>query len=370
MKTMTKKERLAAVDSFQEPDVMPVFPRIMAQAIYAKGWKLSDVVNQTDMDGEKVADAILTSLKEVDYDLAFGTYTDHGFGVPVLGGVLEIPEKFGVSVSIKKPPVEKREDWSEVKKKLPLDILKDGRCRGALESIKIVSKEVGDHTPIFACYYTGITAANILFRKVEELTIDAMEVPEFVDEMCRAATEFCKDWIRAQYEAGCNSFCYLGDHFGTDLMSPKMGERFILPYLADTVEMVKKEFGQKTYLHIHGNFKGPKSYQLLERLVKEAGVAGIHLDEKHDPQWIKENIIEKLKVPAGIIVHGSDPLVCGPVEKIDQHVKEAIETIGSPGLGYFMAPSCQVLPDTPNEHFKAWVDATHKYGKYPIASKG
>jgi len=31
-----------------------------------------------------------------------------------------------------------------------------------------------------------------------------------------------------------------------------------------------------------------------------------------------------------------------------------------------MAPSCQVLPATPNESFKAWVDATHEYGKYPL----
>lgn len=367
-KTMTKKERLMAVDSLQAPDVMPVFPRIMAQAIYAKGWKLSDISTQTELDGEKVADAILTSLREIDYDFAFGTYTDHGFGSPLLGGTLKIPEKFGVSVSIEKPVIAHREDWSDVKKKLPLDPLKDGRCRGALDSIKIVSKEVGEHTPIFSCYYTGITAANILFRKVEDLTIDAVEDPEFVDELCRAATEFCKDWIRAQYEAGCNSFCYLGDHFGTDLMSPKMGERFILPYTAETVEMVKKEFGQKTYLHIHGNFKGPKAYKLLERLVKEAGIAGLHLDEKHDPVWIKENIVEKWKIPASIIVHGADPIVKGPVEKIETHVKESIEALGSPALGYFMAPSCQVLPDTPNEHFRAWVDATHKYGKYPIGS--
>ena len=92
------------------------------------------------------------------------------------------------------------------------------------------------------------------------------------------------------------------------------------------------------------------------------------MDEKHDPKWIKENIVDKWHIPGGIIVHGADPIVCGPTEKIDAHVKEAIEAIGTPGLGYFMAPSCQVLPDTPNAHFKAWVDATHKYGKYPLGS--
>jgi len=367
-KPMTPKERLAAVDEFREPDVMPVFPRIMAQAIYGKGLMLGDISTKTEINGEKVAEAFLESVKEVGYDWPFGGYMDHGFGVPPLGGTLKIPDKFGVSVSIDEPVIKERSDWASVQKMLPLDPMKDGRCRGTLQSIKIISKEIGDTHPLFAAYYTGITAANILFRKVSDLSLDASEEPEFVDELCKAATAWCNDWIRAQYEAGCNSFCYLGDHFGTDLISPKMGERFILPYIADTVAMVKKEFGQKTYLHIHGNFKGPKAYKLLERLVKEAGVAGLHMDEKHDPKWIKENIVERWHIPAGIIVHGADPIQSGPPEKIDAHVKEAIEAIGTPGLGYFMAPSCQVLPDTSNANFKAWVDATHKYGKYPLGS--
>jgi len=165
-KTMTPKERLAAVDEFREPDVMPVFPRIMAQAIYShKGWMLGDITTQTEIDGEKVAEAFLASMNEVGYDWPFGGYMDHGFGNPPLGGTLKIPDKFGVSVSIDKPVIEKREDWPAVQKKLPLDPMKDGRCRGTLQSIKLISKAIGDTHPLFSAYYTGITAANILFVK-------------------------------------------------------------------------------------------------------------------------------------------------------------------------------------------------------------
>lgn len=230
-KPMTPKERLAAVDEFREPDVMPVFPRIMAQAIYGKGWMLSDISTQTEINGEKVAEAFLESMRTIGYDWPFGGYMDHGFGVPVLGGTLKIPDKFGISVSIDQPVIKDKNDWPAIKKKLPIDPMKDGRCRGTLQSIKIISKEIGDTHPLFAAYYTGITAANILFRKVEALTLDAAEEPEFVDELCRAATDWCNDWIRAQYEAGCNSFCYLGDHFGTDLISPKMESVLFFPTL-------------------------------------------------------------------------------------------------------------------------------------------
>ena len=128
---MNKKERMEAVFNMQTPDVMPVFPRVMAQAIFDMGWSLPDISTQTTMDADKVAEAFISNIKKYDYDLCFGTYMDHGFGVPTLGGVLNIPEKFGVSVSIKVPPIQKREDWADVKKKLPdlkglLSLVADG----------------------------------------------------------------------------------------------------------------------------------------------------------------------------------------------------------------------------------------------------
>lgn len=75
--------------------------------------------------------------------------------------------------------------------------------------------------------------------------------------------------------------------------------------------------------------------------------------------------MEKLGVPGALVVHGPDPIASGPLEKIDAVVKETVE-IGGPGGGVLMGLSCQVLPSTPGPHFKAWVEATHKYGKYPI----
>ena len=329
---MNKKERMEAVFNMQTPDVIPVFPRVMAQAIFDMGWNLPDISTQTTMDVDKVAEAFISNIKKYDYDLCFGTYMDHGFGVPTLGGVINIPDKFGVSVSIKVPPIQKREDWSEVKKKLPLDPLKDDRMPDALKALKIVCQEMGEENPIAPAYYTGICAANILFRDVSDLTLDCVEDPEFVDEICQAATDFSIDWARAQYEAGCNSVFYLGDHFGTELISPKMGERYILPYVAQFVETIQKEFGQKTFMHIHGNMQRPKSFALLERLVKEAGVAGLHLDENHDGAWIRENVVEKLGIPGALIVHGPDPIASGPQEKIDAVVKETVESGGPGGL--------------------------------------
>jgi len=164
---MNKKERMEAVFNMEQPDVIPVFPRVMAQAIFDMGWGLPDVSTQTTMDVDKIVEAFTTNIKKYDYDLCFGTYMDHGFGVPTLGGVLEIPEKFGVSVSIKVPPIQKREDWAEVKKKLPLDPLKDDRMPDALKALRIVCRELGDDYPIAPAYYTGICGQYSVSRCIE-----------------------------------------------------------------------------------------------------------------------------------------------------------------------------------------------------------
>lgn len=100
------------------------------------------------------------------------------------------------------------------------------------------------------------------------------------------------------------------------------------------------------------------------KLATQAGVDGFSLDEETPAEWVKENVVDKLRRPACIITHGAN-ILNGRVEKIKEDVGDQISRIGD-GLGIMMAPSCQVLPATSKENFKAWVDATHEYGKYPL----
>jgi uroporphyrinogen-III decarboxylase len=358
---MNKKDRLEAVFALRVPDVIPVNPHVMAQGIYNMGWSLKDITTQTELDADKVAEAFIANIKEYDYDLCFGTYIDHGYGVPTLGGVLEIPEKFGVSVSVKEHPVRTKEDWKGVKQKFPLDPLRHDRMPQALQALRTVCKELGQTHPISPMSYVGIGFVQHLFRKVSDLTVDCYEDPDWVDEMCQTATDFSMDWIRAQYGAGANTHLTLNDSFGTELISPAMAERFLLPYVAQIVEMVGKEFGQKVFMHIHGDMKKAKSYAFLEKLVREAGVGALHLDEKHDAAWIRERVVKQLNVPAALIVHGAT-IAGGPIDKIEAVVKETIE-VGGLGGGVLVAPSCQILPSTPGLHFKAWVESVHRFGK-------
>ncbi|MCK9364965.1 MAG: hypothetical protein M0P74_15365 [Syntrophales bacterium] len=68
--------------------------RIIPDYFY-QGLLLPDVTGQDWYDSARIADLILKSIKNVDYDLAIPFYVDFGFGVPPLGGVFDIPnDKF------------------------------------------------------------------------------------------------------------------------------------------------------------------------------------------------------------------------------------------------------------------------------------
>jgi uroporphyrinogen-III decarboxylase len=191
------------------------------------------------------------------------------------------------------------------------------------------------------------------------------EDPKFVDELCKVSSDFAKDWIRAQYEAGAKGWLYLADFWGTELISPDMAERYVSPYVVEISEMVQKEFGQRTLYHVHGDMKRPKAYAWLEKLVKDAKLVGLHLDQYHSPEWVRDHVKGKMKIAAGIPLDGANPIAVGPIENIQEETKKALE-IAAPGGGVIMVPSGQVIPSTPNEHFRAWVEATHRFGKYPM----
>lgn len=364
---MNKKERFDAVRKLQQPDYMPVWPRARSQLIYGMGWRLTDITGNDWYDSDKCAEAVLWSLKHINYDVAIPAYTDSAFGVPAVGGNISIPSKFGNCVEITNDkPVKSKSDWRQIQKKLArLSITNaDYRMKGALTTIRNVADYVGESTPLVATGYLAATAAMLLFRPHEDFLEDMIKDPKWVDEMCSVAADWTMDWIRSQYNAGANSVTFIADSLGTHLISPQMGQRFNLPYLCELVRTIKKEFDQGVWLHIHGNMKTPLGYAYLRKIIEEANIEGLHLDDCHPPDWIKENVVDKFNIPA-CIASDCHKIAQGPVQRIQSDVKNALAKIKD-GLGVMMAPCCQVLPHTPNEHFKAWVDATHEYGNFPL----
>lgn len=365
MSELTKKERVNAYLEGRTPDRVPVFPFILTQGVYECGWRLPDITTQTYSDPDKCAQTVLKTLEVYDYDLALGSYMDCFYGVVPLGGELKIPEGFGETVGAARFPVASKADWTEVKKKLPLDPWKEPRAAAVLKATKTVAAHIGRDTPIAALWWPGPTAALLMLRGPEALAMDMAQDPEFAKELIEAGNQFAIDFIRAQYEAGANSVCILGEVFGVEMISPLMCERFVLPYVAEIVETVRKEFGQRTLLHIHGDFKRPKAYPLIEKFIKEARVDALFLDEKHSAAWLRDNVLEKYDIPVCLPIHGPD--LCGwTLPQIDSYVRESLRSVAPRGK-VMMTPSCEIPPGVPRDHFLQWVQSSHSYGKYPIS---
>jgi len=362
---MTKMERVNAVMELREPDRVPVYPYILTHGVYAMGWKLPDITTDFEMDGAKCAQATLKTLELYDYDMVIGSYQDLYFGVTELGGKIKIPTKYGSAVSMKEPPVKDANDWERVKKLLPYDPRKSGRAKALLESYKIVSDKLGKDVPVIPCWWPGPTAAMCMLRGPEALSMDMALEKDFAHEMIKAANEFAIDFLRAMYENGANSVCHTGEIYGVELLSPEQCSEFVVPYVKELSKTIYSEFGQKTWLHTHGDYKTEGAYPIIGEYVEEAKIAGFHPDDKHPPEWLQKNVKEKYKISVAGIIHGPGPLINGPISEIDRVVRETVDKAGIGG-GMMMAPSCEVPPDTPQENFKRWVQYCHEYGKYPL----
>ncbi len=365
MAEMTKMERVTAVMEMREPDKVPVYPYILTHGVYAMNWKLPDITTETTMDAKKCYEATMKTLELYDYDMVIGSYQDLYFGVTELGGKIKIPTKFGSAVSMKEPPVKDATDWDRVQKLLPYDPRGPGRAKALLDSYKMVSQRVGKDVPVIPCWWPGPTAAMCMLRGPEMLSMDMALNKDFAHEMIDAANDFAIDFLGAMYESGANSVSHTGEIYGVELLSPEQAHEFVVPYVKKLSRAIYDKWGQKTWLHTHGDYKTEGGQQIIAEYVHDAKIAGFHPDEKHPPEWLQENVKKKYNVCVAGIMHGPGPLLQGPLSTIEEVTKNIVQKAG-PGGGLMMAPSCEVPPDTPTEHFKKWVEYTHHYGTYPM----
>jgi len=342
-----------------------VYPYILTHGVYAMGWRLPDITTETSMDAKKCAECTLKTVEMYDYDMVIGSYFDGYYGATEFGGKIKIPNKYGSAVSLKEPAVKDATDWERVKKMLPYDPRKEPRAKSLFESYRIVSDTIGKTTPVIAAMWPGPTSAMVVFRGPEALSMDMALDKSFAHEVIKAANEFTIDFIRAEYENGANSVCHLGEIYGVELLSPEQSHEFVIPYVKEISNTIYKEFGQKTWLHTHGDYRTEEAYPIVKEMVEEAKIAGFHPDEKHSAEWLQKNVKEKFHIAVAGVIHGPGPLLNGPITQIETETKKIIDDAGNGG-GLLVAPSCEIPPDVPPENVKAWVSTAHNYGKYPL----
>jgi len=184
--------------------------------------------------------------------------------------------------------------------------------------------------------------------------------PKFIKEVHEVIAEFTAACYRSYMEAGAEVFVESGDlayHTGP-MMSPKKFYELLLPaYRIITDAVHEKEC--KIVLHTDGQVT-----PLLDFVV-DCGFDGLHSLEPTagvDIALVKKKVGDKLCLLGNIDV--AHDLTYGTKDEVFKSVEYAIKVAG-PGGGYIVS-AANMHPAVKVPNLKWMIEATHKYGNYPI----
>jgi len=198
-------------------------------------------------------------------------------------------------------------------------------------------------------------------RGTENLFLDYIENPKFAHEITEMALSYEIEVVKKAVKAGAE-IVMLGDDYAYNsgpLISPNHFKEFVLPGLKKMVDVVH-ELGAYCVKHTDGNI------MLILDLIIETGVDGIN---PIDP--IAGMDIQKIKALYGnkVCIIGNidcgDLLTNGTPEQVVKAVKTCISE-ASPGGGHILSSSNSIHSGVKPENFLAMVEATKKFGLYPI----
>lgn len=186
-----------------------------------------------------------------------------------------------------------------------------------------------------------------IFKQVGELTVKAFEkIAEFDDV----------------------GAVWLGDDIADNtglLVSKKDLEHYLFPYLEE-LTMIARKHNLPFLFHSDGNL-----WPVMDDLIA-IGVNAIHpvQPEAMDINELKEDQKRRLgegKKALAFLggINLDYPLCRGTPKEVEELVKKRIKEI-APGGGYALGSSNTIYEAVPFENYKAMVEATLKYGKYPI----
>lgn len=194
-------------------------------------------------DHRVLVEANLAVINDFDIDIA-QAISDPFRETHDFGAAIEFPpDDLPISTA---PLLADPDDLSKLK---PPDPYTGKRMSDRLEAIRSFREQVGGEIPIMG-WVEGALAEAADLRSPNEIMMDVVLRPEWVDELLEICTEVAIAFARAQIEAGAD-IIGLGDAVGS-LVSPDMYRRFAQPY-EQRIFAAVHEMGAVARLHICGD---------------------------------------------------------------------------------------------------------------------
>lgn len=253
----------------------------------------------------------------------------------------EIFYQENAAASVKTHPIKTREELAKLK--IP-DPRKDGRLPEHLKAVKLICEHYPDNPKSGSI--TGPFTLAIHLGGLEDVLMNTVSDPEFVDDLVDFSTRATAEFARAQIELGCNSI-FIGDPAAALLDPPSYAK-----YAAAPVKKLIDELQVPMMLHICGD-----TTHIIEDMCA-TGVKGISVDAPVDIKAIVP------KVPEDVILLGNlDPIgvmMNGTPQQVIEEAKALLDKMsGVPNWRF--CTGCDLPPDTPLENLNALMEVLENY---------
>jgi MtaA/CmuA family methyltransferase len=241
------------------------------------------------------------------------------------------------------------------------DPMKTARLPGFLEQCEALVR-AKPPTAIGAVAVGPWTIAMLL-RNPETMLLDTFEDPQFIHDLMRVTTEFCKIWGDAIARTGIG-LSFSEPTASISLISPDNYREFVAPYHKELVEYFKaKKVGLTT--HICGT-----TYPIYEDLIACGfTTVSFDLDQQADPVLHVDQLARFVEVARGrtVAIGNVDATKFEKTTKAAMYadVKRCLDTAARRSA-FILSTSCEIPPRSDPEAVRWFMDAARELGRYDV----
>ena len=347
---LTNRDRVVAAYKRSFADRVPVYPIVAAFAGTLDGLSIQEYCTNVP----RAITAMMNYYERYQPDVVLA-YND----------LAKEAEAFGCRVKYSDyvvPSIDQHvlhEDKAALARLAMPDPYRTARLPGFLEQCEALVK--AKPPAAIGAVAVGPWTIAMLLRNPETMLLDTFEDPQFIHDLMRVTTDFCKLWGDAIVKTGIG-LSFSEPTASISLISPDNYTTFIAPYHKELVDYFKaKKVG--VTMHICGT-----TYPIYEALI-QCGFSTISfdLDQQADPKLYVDQLKRFMEVSRGraVAIGNVDATRFEKTtrEAMEADVRRCIDTAARQS-GFILSTSCEIPPKSDPEAVRWFMDAAHEYGRY------
>ncbi|MBD3196523.1 MAG: hypothetical protein GF317_15795 [Candidatus Lokiarchaeota archaeon] len=332
----------------QSGSSIPGVPIILGYSIWAYSHHTGKTAANIMNSGIEHAKAQLYVANK--YNLPFVvTFTDLNIIGEAFGAKLTyLPDVIPVHES---PAISQIEDIDNLEL---LDPFIDGRMPKIIQTAKYFNKNFKKKEHVLMAGCEGpITAAGSIWG-MENLMRNMINNPDLVHKILDVSSKTIINFLNAQLEQGTEFVTLADPSASCTCISPEFFKKFAYRYYR---KIVKKVNSPIFMIHICGEV-----LNILDQLIRVPKLMIVSVDDVN-MERAKEIIGKKFIILMGNV--STSIIRYGTPLQVEEEVKRVITEAGKGGK-LLLSSACDLSPGTPPENIWAMLEATKKYGTFPL----